>query len=706
MSIKKDIMWRVGVIYITLLLFGGTILGRVFYLQFFEASKWKQESAKLTLKNSIVEANRGDIRAWDGRLLATTVPYYEVRVDLLSEHITSELIREKIDSLSIALANLFKDKTAMEYKSNLLEARRKGNRYFLLKKGVTYDQLKKMQAFPVFNLGRYKGGLIALRENKRIKPHGLLAARTIGYQMLEQNSNVGIEGSFDNYLKGTEGVRLMKRISGSIWIPMNDKNEVEPKDGMDIITSIDINLQDVAQFALYKQLSQHEAHHGCVILMEVATGDIKAIANLERDANGNYVESYNYAIGESTEPGSTFKLATLMVAIEDGFIDLNDTIDTGKGAVRFYNQLVKDTKDGGHGKLSVKQIFEVSSNVGVTKIIVNYYKGREKRFIDRLYSMKLNEKLGLEIYGEGAARIRYPGDQLWSGVSLPMVSFGYEVEMTPLQILTFYNAVANSGRMVKPRFVREIQYHGKTIKTFDTKVINPSICSAATIRKAKEMLEGVVENGTATNLKNSNYKIAGKTGTAQIANKKHGYKTSEGVSYQASFVGYFPADNPKYSCIVVINAPSRKVYYGNVVAGPVFKEIADKVYATSPDLHDVIKRNDDNKLKDAPIVCNGYKEELDNILGFLKIKTNSNGVVTDWVKAERKNNELEFDNLTIVKSFVPNVKGMGLKDALYLLENAGLQVLLSGKGIVYEQSLLPGTPVNKGMPITIKLGLM
>ncbi len=696
MSLKKDILWRVAVIYLAIVLMAVFIIGRVVYLQIFQAEVYKEKSDKLILRNMSVEANRGDIRAADGEmLLATSVPYYEIRVDFLSDGLNDQIINNNIDNLAICLADLFEDKTPLQYKLDLLQARRNGNRYYLLKKWVLYDEMKMLETFPIFNRGRYKGGLIAIKKNKRIRPFGALAARTIGYTTKGESGNiVGLEGAYDHVLEGTEGLRLMRRISGNAWMPVNNNNQIEPRDGHDLVSTIDIRFQDVAETALYNHLKRHDAHHGCVVLMEIKTGEIKAIANLERNENGRYYETYNYAIGESTEPGSTFKLPALMAAIEDGYVDLDDTIDTEKGKVKYYNHIVEDTKEGGYGRISVKEVFEYSSNVGMSKIITQHYKNKPDRFIDRLYRMKLNEKLNLNIKGEGEPLIKYPGDNLWSGITLPMMSFGYEIRLTPLQILTFYNAVANNGKMVKPMFIKEVQYHGETKEVYKTKVIDPSICSSSTIKKAQKLLKGVVQNGTAENLKNENYQIAGKTGTVELANEKYGYSHKSSSSYQASFAGYFPADDPHYSCIVVISAPSKKLYYGSLVAGPVFREIADKVYATSPRLY---KSVDDFKITEqvnAPYTKPGLKSELFSVLNSLNIKTMSDDITSDWVATNMNEQAVECSNIFIDKELVPSVIGMGAKDATYLLEELGMHVRIRGRGTVVEQSLEPGE-INK-----------
>ncbi len=714
MSLKKDIVWRVGVVYICVLFFAILILGKIMWLQLVEGSKWEEMAENRIVRDMIIEPNRGDIYGANNRLLSTSVPYYEIRMDLRARGLTDEIFFGNIDSLALRLHKLFRDKSASAYRSELLQARRENRRFHLIKRGVSFNMMKEMENFPVFRLGRNRGGFIAIQDDRRILPHGNLASRTIGYITKSESGNVvGIEGAYDEQLRGVVGLQLMRRISGNVWMPLNDRNEVEPRDGYDIVTSIDVEIQDVATSALLRQLRRHGAHHGTAVLMEVGTGDIKAIANLQMNSNGGYSESYNFAIGESTEPGSTFKLMSLMAAMEDGYINPSDSVDTGDGNIMFFNQRISDAQEGGLGKITVQEAFEVSSNVAVSKIVHDNYNGKEKNFINRLYKMNLNEKLGVEIRGEGAPDIKYPGDPFWSGVSLPMMSIGYEVRMTPLQILTFYNAIANNGRMVRPRFVTAIKSHGDVIERFPTEVINPSVVSKSTIEGVRLMLEGVVEKGTASNLRNTRYKIAGKTGTAQIANEKYGYRHQEMVSHQASFVGYFPADNPRYSCIVVVNSPSSNIYYGNLVAGPVFREIADKVYATSLDMHEPLHRAD-GLIEESPFTKSGSFTQLATVLNSLDIdyrtiaygdNDNDNGESSGWVSTMSVENYVEMRERTLIPGLVPNVVDMSLKDAIYLLENAGLKVEVSGRGKVLSQSVMPGRKVNEGEIIVLQMSL-
>jgi cell division protein FtsI (penicillin-binding protein 3) len=692
MSLKKDILWRVAVVYLGMLMFAVVIIGKIIYLQVGEHKVWTEKAEKISLKDITIDPKRGDIYDCKNRLLATSVPYFEVRIDTRAHGLDNATFNNGVDSLALCLSKLFGDKSKSDYKTELFQARKEGLHFYLLKRKVTYQQLQVIKGFPLFRKGRNKGGLIFIEDDRRVLPQVDLANRTIGYTSKSESGNlVGIEGAFDQYLRGVKGIRLMQRAAGNVWIPLNDGNEVEPQDGKDIITTIDVEIQDVAEDALRRQLMLHNAEHGTAVLMEVATGEVKAIANLQRSAGGDYVESFNYAVGESTEPGSTFKLMSLIAAIDEGYVDINDTVDAGNGKVLFYDKVIEDHGEHGLGKISIQRAFECSSNVGVSKVIVHCFKGREQEFIDRLYKMGLNRKMGLDILGEGTPEIKNPQSRLWSGVSLPMMSIGYEVKLTPLQILTFYNAIANNGKMMKPRFVKSVVYHGDVIKEFEPEVLNPSVCSKSTIVKVKKMLEGVVRRGTATNLNNSIYKIAGKTGTAQIANHKFGYKSVSGISYQASFAGYFPAENPKYSCIVVVNAPSNSVYYGNLVAGPVFKEIADKVFATSLDMHREINFKHAIPDTSLPFSKDGYKKDLVKVFEKLDIPFEENSDDMDWSMTKVSNQKVELTAKKINKTIVPNVVNMGAKDAMFLLENAGLEVILKGRGRVKSQSIPAGT---------------
>lgn len=701
-DIKSDILWRVGVIFLAFVVFGFAILFKIIYLDLVKSEELLKKSKSFSYKDIIITPNRGDIKSSDGSLLATTLPKYEIRMDLKTPTITKEIFDEHIDSLAISLSHLFGDKSISDYKTSLLEGRQKGNRYFLIKRNITFPQLKEIETFPILRRGKYKGGLIVIEKSKREKPFDLLASRTIGFlienELKEKKGYVGLERAYDEYLKGVEGVSLIRRISNNRVMPVEE--EVAPVDGADVITTIDIRFQDIVEQELLRALYKHDAEFGTVVLMEVNTGEIKAIANLKKDFKDHYAESYNHAIGTSIEPGSTFKLASLIVALEHGVVKLTDTVDVENGKTKYYDRVMKDDHEG-ERFLTVQQAFEQSSNVGISKLIVKNYKSDPRRFIERLYNMNLNEKLGLEIKGEGAPFIKYPDDELWSGVSLPWMSIGYELHLTPLQILTFYNAIANDGKMLKPQFVSEIQEHGKTLKRFSPEVINASICSKATVTKAHQLLRGVVENGTARNINTKNLSLSGKTGTAQIANNSSGYKSEHGVTYSASFAGFYPSEKPKYSCIVVINNPKRGGFYGSGVAAPVFKRIANKVYAMSLDIIDPI--NENSIKNQIPYRITGYKSDVKAIIDYTELNHYVSSESSDWLMANADDSTLYIQEKYMAVNKVPDVRGLGLRDALYVLENAGLVVRVKGKGKVRRQSLKIGQVFRKGQRIEIIL---
>lgn len=704
---QKDIAWRIYLIYFFCCVLGIAIISKVIYIQWFIGNDLREKAEKMTIASKTITAVRGNIYSEDGSLLATSIPRYEIRFDVNTDALTDDIFYENLDSLTHRLSSLFQDQPAGAYRNELIAARKsrtksgkKGGRYHLIARNVSYRELKQLKTFPIFRKGIYKGGFIYIQQNKREKPFRLLAERTIGYK--SDKVAVGLESAYNKELSGVDGKRLMQKIAGGDWKPINDDNEIEPVNGYDIYTSIDINLQDVAENALLKQLSLHEADHGCVVVMEVQTGNIKAIANLKRNKFGGYYEGYNYAIGESTEPGSTFKLPVMIAALEDGLVDLDQTIDTEGGKKKFYDQTMTDVHD--YGVITVQRAFEVSSNIAMAKIITENYSKNPQRFIDHLHRMNLNNKLGLEIKGEGTPQIKSPSSKSWSGVSLPWIAHGYEVLMTPMQILTFYNAIANDGVMIRPKFVTHVTSKGKIIQEVPTEVINDMICSKATLEKVRIMLEGVVNNnGTAANLKNSHYRVAGKTGTAQIANDQYGYEYESKISHQASFVGYFPADNPRYSCIVVVNAPSRNVYTGNLVAGPIFKEVADKVYANSLDMHKSLEDLDFLANSKLPYSKSGNRDELYEVFSDLSINITDMPENSSWIRTNTRDTIVETKALKIIPGLVPDVTGMGLKDAVYLLENYGLRISFVGKGVVKKQSISPGNKIIKGQTIKLEL---
>lgn len=702
-DIKKDFLWRIYLMYFFIVLFGFSVIIKVCTIQFVEGDYWKKKEHELTMKYFNIEASRGNIFSADGSLLATSVPIFELRMDVVSEPVTDKIFYEKLDSLSTKLAVAFKHRTKNEWRTALKTARKNKERYFLIARKVNYATLKEVRTFPIFKMGKYKGGLIVLQQSRRELPFKNLAQRTIGYDR-KSNKPLGIEGAYNKDLQGVSGKRLMQKIAGGVYKPINQDNEIEPQDGNDIITTIDANIQDVAHHALEKQLKAQDAHHGCAVLMEVKTGAIKAMVNLTRLDSGSYAETFNYAIGEGTEPGSTFKLASIMAAIEDGYTDLDEIVDTEGGRKAYAGGYVmKDSHDGGYGKITVKQVFEKSSNVGTSNIIMKYYKKQPQKFIDRLYAFGINKPLGVALPGEATPYIKDTKSTLWSALSLPLMSIGYEEKLTPLQTLNFYNTVANNGKMMRPQFVKEIRTKGQLIKTFPPIVINPSICSQTTIDKAKEMMEGVVKEGTATFLKTAPYQIAAKTGTAQIAIGNKGYTQDGKKTYMASLCGYFPAKDPLYSIIIVVSAPSKAAYYGNEVAGPVFREIADKVYSNSKEIHKPLVVDTATAIVHVPFVKSGRKSDIQEIARVLSLKTALMDENAMYVWPQISKETYSLKELKTKESEVPQLVGMGLRDALTILENQKIIVKVIGRGVIKKQSLAAGTKVLKGTTITIEL---
>lgn len=699
MEKKNDILWRMRLVYFMMVLFGLMIIGRVAYLQFVEGDYWKELSRTAIMRYERIDAVRGDIFADDGSLLATSIPVYEIRMDLGTQVVSDELFHSHIDSLALGLSRLFGDRSASRYRSDLLRARENQERYHLVKRNVSREELNKLQTLPLFRLGRFRGGLIVVEHSRREMPYKNLAARTIGYE--REGVYVGLEGGYRDYLEGIQGKRLMQRISGGAWMPVSDQNEIRPQNGMDIVTTINVQIQDITEKALLRQLHEHRAGFGTAVVMEVATGQVKAIANLALNPQTNtYEETYNFAVGHSTEPGSTFKLASMIAAIEDRYVQTCDSVETGQGYVIYHNRRMSDASMAGHGMITVREAFALSSNVGISRIIYDAYENRPQQFVDRLRDLHLHEPLGLEISGEGQPVIRNAGEAGWSKISLPWMAIGYEVSLTPLQILTLYNAVANNGRMMKPIFVSEIRSSGITVKRFPPVVIDRSVASPSTIRAAQEVLTSVVESGTARNIHTEAYPIAGKTGTAQVAQRDRGYQTQTGTQYLASFAGYFPADQPKYSCLVMIHNPSGSAYTGNRVAAPVFRNIADQLFAAQ--YFNPRPTVTEPSMAHLPRFSNAWLDDVEAIYAGLMGGTIEQEL-PQWGQARVKEGTAEFRKREFIENLVPEVIGMGLRDAVYVLENAGLRVRFSGRGTVKSQSLSPGTRIQEGSIIDIKL---
>ncbi len=699
MSIRTNILLRAYLAFALIVLFAFAVLFKLYKLQFVEGKKWKAKADSLTTRYFNIEATRGNIYSIDGSLLATSVPEYELRMDMLAGGIEKDAVfYEHVDALANNLAQLFKNRSAKEYGRMFRKARYERNRYLLINRKVSYQDLKRVRTFPLFNLGKYKGGLLVIEKNKRILPFGILAARTIGYKR-ENVQPVGLEGAYGDYIDGVIGKRLMQRLAGGVWMPVNDDLEIAPREGSDIISTIDINIQDVAQNALERQLIKSNADFGCVVLMEVATGEIRAIANYTKVSEGIYKEQFNYAIAQSAEPGSTFKLASYLTAIDQGKFDLDDKVDVSGGKFQIYNHTIRDDHSAATPFITMKHAFEESSNVAIAKQIWRFYGKNPTEFTDKLSAMHLGEPLGLEIPGEGKPLIKTPQSKSWSGLTLPQMAYGYELKLTPLQMLVLYNAVANGGKMIAPIFVHEIRELGKPIQSFKARVVHSKICSDETLKKMRTLLEGVVQEGTAKAIQTSRYAIAGKTGTAQIAQGAGGYKGKR--QYQASFCGYFPADIPKYSMIVLINNPTQGSYYAAQIAGPVFREIADRVYGQDLKMSEQQRRMKTDT--SSHLIAQTPKSKKGDVSATAQVYQTLGWAMPHSTETQDSVDAVLFDETKINRGMVPNVLGMGLRDAVFLLGNAGFYPKVIGSGVVMKQSLPAGTQVGRRTQILIEL---
>ena len=662
----KNILTRLYLVAGGLFILAAAIMVKLVSIQMVHGDKYKEMALQRTEKMFTIPPNRGNLYSDDGSLLATSVSKYTIRFDAVT--VKDNAFEENVNSLAGQLSGLLQ-KPSSHFEQVLRKAKANKNRYALIARNLDYSQYMKIRDFALFNKGPYKGGLIVEQKTVREHPLGKIAERSVGYERFDENgyvTRVGLEGAFGQYLRGVEGKRLKQKIAKGQWKPIGLDNIVEPKDGYDVISTIDINIQDIAHHALLQQLEKYKADHGSVIVMETKTGEIKAISNLGRTEDEKYYERLNYAIGESHEPGSTFKLMSLVAALEDKKVDTSTIIDTEIGQWRIYDRIVRDSKHGGYGKISVAKAFELSSNTAFAKMIHNNYKEDPQAFVNRLKDMELHKELGMPIKGEGVPVIRNPGDKGWSGISLAWMSHGYEVSLTPLQTLAFYNAIANDGELLRPRLIKEVKEWNNTIKIFEKDVINSSICSKETARMVQDLLKNVVEkkHGTGHRLYSKNFSMAGKTGTAQ---KNYVGKDPDKLRYISTFAGYFPADNPKYSCIVVIHEPDKSGgYYGADVSGPVFKSIAQKIYANTP-------------LVDEVETLQASSSDLEE------------SYERYFVEARKK------------VSKMPNLKGMSGMDAVSILENLGVEVVLKGNGKVKKQSISQGTALSVDSKIVLEL---
>ena len=632
---QKQFLYRLYLVAGVLVFLGLGIGYKIFHIQYVDGNDYRKIAKNNTLQNFTISPERGNIFSDDGSLLAASTISFDIYFDAVT--VSDANFSKYSKELSKELSKTF-NKSEKTFLDRLIFAKNNNKRYHLINRGVSIENLNKIRQMPLFKMGGVRGGLIIEKKNSRDYPLNKIAERTIGYERISKDDNfsgVGLEHAFGSKLRGKNGLQLMQKISNGKWKPISSNNKIEPIPGNDIISTINVGFQDITHHSLLKQLEDFEADHGTAVVMETNTGEIKAISNLGRTSEGKYYEKLNYAVGEHFEPGSTFKLMSVIAAFEDDKVEPNTIIDTEKGVLSFYGNKVRDSKPGGYGKISVNDAFKFSSNTGIVKIISESYGNEPHKFSDRLFNMGLNNKLGLSILGESSPRIPHPNDKNWNGLSLPWMAYGYGVLLSPLQILTFYNSVANNGEMVKPVFIRQSRLESNKV------VLNPSICSEDTLNKVKLMLENVVNDkgGTANNIQSNIYRIAGKTGTGQVD-----YNT-DNMQYISSFVGYFPADKPKYSCIVVIHKPNKKKgYYGATVAAPVFKKIADKIYSLTPEL---VNYNETKKIN-SPQISN-------------KGKTLS----------------IDIDNLSLII-------GKNYKNILPALENLGFNVSFIGTGMVIK----------------------
>lgn len=705
MELRRDILWRVYLCFLGMVLICAAIIGRVFFIQHVQGKYWRALSDSLHQKYVDLSAERGTIYSEDGNMLSTSVPYFNVYIDFEADGLrekNGKRFKENLDSLSYCLSTLFKDQSVSAYKRQLNQGYKEADRYYLLQRNLSFDQYKQLRSFPLIREGRNKSGFIVETSSKRLNPFGLLANRTIGLAR-DNAQNVGLERTYDSLLRGENGRKLVRYLNAGTYIPV-EGYEIDPENGKDILTTIDVNTQDIAENALLSMMVENECEHGTCIVMETATGKIKAMANLGKQPDGNYWEDLNYAI-RASEPGSTFKLATLLSLLEDHKVHLSDHLNIEGGTWKIGTRTVHDSEKQEVSDVTVEQAFEHSSNVGMAKLVVANYAQHPQQFVDHIKKLHLNQITGIDLAGETSPIIKSPASRTWSASTLPWMAFGYEVLISPLQTLTLYNAVANNGKMMKPYLVNSIQYSGGIEKQNQPVVLMDKICSDETLAQLKICLEGVCLKGTAKGaFKNTFYPIAGKTGTALVANGNRGYADH---IYQSSFAGYFPADHPRYTCIVVIkNRPFSKNYLGAKVAAPVFREVADKLMSMdelAPDSNLLTSYTNLLKKDSLGYIYTGSTESIKNVFYSLHMPYADSAHDRKWASVYRENNQPTVSAKNEEQKQVPDVKGMGLEDALFLLESRDIRVATKGTGKVKQQSISPGTMVSKNQKLTLDL---
>ncbi|MDR3227071.1 MAG: transpeptidase family protein [Prevotellaceae bacterium] len=755
MTTVKNIVRRITLFYLLTVFLSVAIVAQIIYLQFF--TEFKAKAEQFALKTESLEASRGNIYSYDMRLLAASIQKYEIFIDFYTlkdklvenkskklelyhkkinltpvkiKKRTSEQIKEdtkqadifmneEIKETAKSLSELFKDKSADEYeiflKTKIKTSSEKSCRHEKIgNRKIDFIELKKIKSFPIFKFGQFRSGLKTIEKTDRIYTYDKLAATTIGNVNSKSYSEVGVERTFNEYLKGKEGLQVVMRIAPEEWMPISSEDNVLPESGCDVVTTLDVTIQETAEKALRQQIQKgndegKQIEGGTAIVMEVATGEIRAIANIKRNEGGGYVESYNYALTETSPPGSTFKLATLIALLDDKLVDLNDIVETQSiWEYRKDKKLLHTFKEAsGHnyGTITVKQVFAKSSNVGFAKLAVKYYENNPQKFFNKLQSMGLfQESLNLQITGESKPHVTTPDNKKWQLQLLPLSAIGYELTLAPIHTLTLYNAVANNGKMMKPKFVKEIIKHGQVVESYRDEVIKSEICSKETLAKVRQALQGVVDSGTAVKIRDSRFDFAGKTGTAQrVVNGK--FHDSQGrTAYQATFAGYIPANEPKYTIVVVMYSPQISGnFYGGTYAAPVFKEIAEKLYSTDINWYKPVERNNDSLC--LPDAKSTIARQINNIASKLNIPFDNDAKNNDWVAISKNDSKLITNKIQIEENKTPSVINMGLRDAVYLLEKSGMKVSFSGKGKIKNQSVEAGTAITAGTAIYLELEL-
>ena len=686
-NIKRSITWRAVFGMGVVVIFAFWVSFQMFRIQLVEGDKWLAMSDSATIRHQDISPARGNIYSDNGSLLSTSMPIYEIRWD--ATVVNNDTFQFYVNELALQLARLFPDKTSSYYRSKLITAKKSKSRYVLIRRKVNYHEQKMMRDFAIFKKGRYRGGFMAELNTKRVKPAGNLAFRTIGYRT-KDNPGVGLERSYDEDLGGVKGKRRVQKISGG-YRPLNDENLIEPENGRDIHTTINIDFQEIAQRSLEKSLIKHKADHGCVIVMEVSTGKIKAISNLSKRDEGVYSEQYNYSIGESYEPGSVWKVFSAMAAFEDDLISPGDSMDIQNGAREYFGKKMQDSDKGRFKKMSFKQAFARSSNVAFSSIIFDNYAQKPSNYISHLKKLDLDKPTGIEILGEPDPFLNHPASSSWSQLTLPWLAIGYENQHTPLQLLTAYNGIINDGIMIRPQIVSSVTDAGIVIKNNDNLSQTVQVCSKETSDKIKELTSEVFVSGSARNVNSNIVTMGGKTGTAQIASSS-GYQKAK--MYNASFVGHFPAMKPEYSIYVMVNKPSNGVFYASYVAAPVFSEIAQKIFTIS------VKKEVEDSSTYMPNYHAGYYKDIQTInlsLGYASDEKPS----SDFIRLNVENKA--FDNVIVEEGKMPNMKNFGLKDAVYVSELLGLNPIVAGRGKVVDQSPLPGTIIKESQTVYLRL---